>query len=342
MIHSRVRLPRSGFTLVELLVVIAIIGILVGLLLPAVQAAREAARRMQCSNNLKQLGLAALNYESAHKRFPMGFQFRGHYDGNLTDGDGGTGWGWNAMILPFIEAGNMHALIDFRFPFFNATLGTPEQLRNNEAIKLTQAWARCPSDIAPETRNYGGSNPHAHTHCITSYTMNAGSFHNSLGSAYTANANLINGIGGRDWSVKIGEVTDGTSNTFIFNERTYKLTPDTTLYGMINQSLGFANGRVSHVLSNGTYRMNPVKLPAWGSVETSAHSLHVGGANFTRCDGSVQFVSENIHHTSRGIGENGGWASISADPYDAANGNVGFGTYQRLWARSDGLVVNDQ
>jgi prepilin-type N-terminal cleavage/methylation domain-containing protein/prepilin-type processing-associated H-X9-DG protein len=335
------RAQNRGFTLVELLVVIAIIGILVGLLLPAVQAAREAARRMQCSNNLKQLGLAAHNYESSHKTFPFGFHFNGHFDGNVTNQGGGTGWAWSAFILPFIEAGNQQAQFDFRFPFFNATITAPEQLRNNVAIRSTLSWARCPSDTAPETRAYGGTAPHNHTHCITSYTMNAGSFHNSLGSANTASADLINGIAGRHWSAKLGQISDGTSNTFLFNERTWQLTRDTTLYGMINQDFGYAQGRVSHSLSNGAYRMNPVKLPAWGSTETSAHSMHTGGANFTRCDGSVQFVSESIHHTSRGVGETGGWASISADPYDGANGNVGYGTYQRLWSRADGLVIND-
>ena len=92
---------RKAFTLVELLVVIAIIGILVGLLLPAVQAAREAARRMQCSNNLKQLSLACLNYESAHKKFPMAFvyPFPMNQTGNNNNAES---WGWTVLVMPFI------------------------------------------------------------------------------------------------------------------------------------------------------------------------------------------------------------------------------------------------
>ncbi len=97
---------RGGFTLVELLVVIAIIGILVGLLLPAVQAAREAARRMQCSNNLKQLSLSLHNYESSYKRFPIGYTDNFANSGTpvgLPGADGG--WSWMAAVLPFIEQG---------------------------------------------------------------------------------------------------------------------------------------------------------------------------------------------------------------------------------------------
>ena len=95
---------KSGFTLVELLVVIAIIGILVGLLLPAVQAAREAARRMQCSNNLKQLGLAMLNYESSHKAFPSNNPLV------VRPGDGlrYVQGPWTVAILPFMEQGNVY------------------------------------------------------------------------------------------------------------------------------------------------------------------------------------------------------------------------------------------
>jgi prepilin-type N-terminal cleavage/methylation domain-containing protein len=104
-------LRRRGFTLIELLVVIAIIGVLVGLLLPAVQAAREAARRIQCTNNLKQMGLALQNYHDAIGAFPPGYISRRGPDGDNI----GPGWGWGAMILPQIEQGIVFNSINFGF-----------------------------------------------------------------------------------------------------------------------------------------------------------------------------------------------------------------------------------
>ena len=122
----------SGFTLVELLVVIAIIGILIGMLLPAVQQVREAARRIDCSNRTRQLGLASLNYESAHNALPPGWR--------VDDGTSLTGWGWAATILPFLEAGNLNDRIDFR----GAVDANPEVLTEVVPVFL------CPSDPAAE------------------------------------------------------------------------------------------------------------------------------------------------------------------------------------------------
>lgn len=129
------RMTRRAFTLVELLVVIAIIGILVGLLLPAVQSAREAARRMQCSNNLRQLGLATLNYESTFKRLP-----------GLT---GSSSFSPQARILPYIEQGNLSNLIDYNIPLY---VGPAFAARLNPLFRFAAGTVlpmlQCPSDPA--------------------------------------------------------------------------------------------------------------------------------------------------------------------------------------------------
>src|ERR1700735_893429 len=104
---------RSGFTLIELLVVIAIIAVLIAMLLPAVQAARETARRSQCTNNLKQIGLALHNYHDARKCFPAGYIDRNTNAVSTPDNDLGPGWGWGAALLPFIEENNVYSQINF-------------------------------------------------------------------------------------------------------------------------------------------------------------------------------------------------------------------------------------
>jgi len=124
---------RFGFTLIEMLVVIAAIGLLVGLLLPAVQAARSAARRISCYNNLKQLGLALHNYESALRALPSGYVY------NFGVGGNQAGFGWGAVILPYMEQSSVYQNIDFKVPVFN--------LRNAVIREMHLASFLCPEDF---------------------------------------------------------------------------------------------------------------------------------------------------------------------------------------------------
>ncbi|MEM8735280.1 MAG: DUF1559 domain-containing protein, partial [Planctomycetota bacterium] len=156
---------RRGFTLVELLVVIAIIGILVGLLLPAVQAAREAARRMQCSNNLKQLALACHNYESAHRAFPYAFTPAITPYARNADNNNQESWGWGALILPFIEQTNLYQQLGVTDYSLRALIANENpSIANTVARPLLETGLDafiCPSDAGAgdrihQQRHFGG------------------------------------------------------------------------------------------------------------------------------------------------------------------------------------------
>ena len=226
---------HRGFTLVELLVVIAIIGILVGLLLPAVQAAREAARRMQCSNNLKQLGLATLNYESAVRKFPPGrlspdYAINGVVQQNYTTYPAtlapGSSTGFRSVhtfILPYMEQNNIYNLIDFSKPTsVRMTTGggvTPVNA-NYQAYANAAGLFICPS--CPNTGvlitennyryNFGGATP---------FGGSRGSDRNDLEANSPAGfSSKGNGAFSMGNGLSVGAITDGLSNTTFFSERT--------------------------------------------------------------------------------------------------------------------------
>lgn len=250
---------RPAFTLVELLVVIAIIGILVGLLLPAVQAAREAARRMQCANNLKQLGLALHNYESAFKKFPMG---------GTRDSD----FSVHARMLPYLEQANLQNLLDFSQTAFSGSWrGKVPNPLFADAFATPLSFFLCPSDPAPnvtsvsvsgETYNYGGNNYMA-----------------SFGSGTQTNTDFrwkTNGVFYEHSRVGFGDVTDGTSNTVAFSESVRSIGPD-------------------QVLPAGTTSTFPYQLTLNGSSGTSPRLNAIRGlqatgggwASYTDSDGMI-------------------------------------------------------
>ena len=315
-----------GFTLVELLVVIAIIGILVGLLLPAVQAAREAARRMQCSNNLKQIGLAVHNYlDSNRETFPAGSWHGVH----------GT---WLVGILPYIEQTAMRNLFqNFGGVESFRTGGIRYGSTPNLVVTTKQLPAyTCPSDMITASpsiisgitfHNYVANYGNTTRGRLTPYGVTSTGAPNVWGGApfieyiapNTGNwANYYSWIhtntGALKFKVKLAEISDGTSNTLAFSECLQGhggdlsgfawwgggahfetlLPPNTSQPDVVEQSC--ATGAARNPL-------NPpcvVRAAASGNVVTTgaethaARSRHVGGVQCTLCDGSVRFVSSSI------------------------------------------------
>ena len=203
---------RDAFTLVELLVVIAIIGILVGLLLPAVQSAREAARRMQCGNNIRQLALAMHNYESAYRKFPM----QGTVDVDFSV---------QARLLPFVEQSNIHNMLDYTKPAFTGPFNAkvPNPLFVN-AFSQSVPFFLCPSDPAPSVSIVPVNG--------TSYSYGAINYMVSYGSGTNTNYDLrwtTDGVVFQNSRQGFHSITDGASNTIFLSETVRSSGNDVTL-----------------------------------------------------------------------------------------------------------------
>jgi len=205
---------RKGFTLIELLVVIAIIAILIGLLLPAVQKVREAAARMSCSNNLKQLGVALHSYHDANERMPPGAA-----NDVAPFGNGGGGWGssWKVYILPYIEQENI-----FRLWQFNNNSGFVNGNNMPLVNRITIKPYRCPSSTLPEF--YASSGNNGSIQMFTSYTGVAGTVLDvpqSQNVCCNSGNNIVGGSGvlHANGRVTMVSITDGTSNTILVAEQ---------------------------------------------------------------------------------------------------------------------------
>jgi type II secretory pathway pseudopilin PulG len=288
---------------VELLVVIAIIGILVGLLLPAVQAAREAARRMQCSNNIKQMGLALHNYESAHRTYPPGFISRvtGPWPGggNTPLPEAGPGWSFFALMLPHLEQSSLHRSIDFHLPITSPV---------NQAARSTDVSVyQCPSDAWNEPVTVWPISHGISDLAYASYIGCLGGGDPANAPAYTAmyEEQPFNGIFHRNVAIRHADIVDGTSNTIGLGERASMFTPNgwagvipsaqTVFSPRIAQSRGQAVGQTArpaitmatvHIRTGGPNAPNGSPGGFW--------SPHTGGCLFLLMDGSVHTIMTTV------------------------------------------------
>lgn len=265
---------RFGFTLIELLVVIAIIAILIALLLPAVQQAREAARRTQCKNNLKQLGLALHNYHDVHLAFPPGFI--------LQEADGGYNWTWTVMVLPFIEQGVLFDQLDAGPTTCTQALGVADSL--SAMVTPLSAW-RCPSASGPDLN--------------TAWPALGDDLALSNYVGVNNSALLVvsggDGVFGRNSKLRMRDVTDGTSNTVGVGERAWSLSGVQLEAGrLFMQNDATVVASLVSSLAAGAPPLNCTSPVA--DCQTGFSSVHTGGAQFLMMDGAVRFVSENIDH----------------------------------------------
>ncbi|MBS0202795.1 MAG: DUF1559 domain-containing protein [Planctomycetes bacterium] len=334
---------RRGFTLIELLVVIAIIAVLIALLLPAVQQAREAARRTQCKNNLKQMGLALHNYHDTFSSFP---------NGNIASSAGGWGISWYIRILPYVDQSPVYNKITFSgaHPGWSCC-GSAEGQANGDVIRgIRFAFTVCPSSPLPDLRDSGGgATEHPQYYGIMGAVNGLGNVAvpsnrmanccgccgNQAGTGQITSSGMLVQLDGK----KIRDCTDGTTNVIIVGESSdfiYSAAggpKNADVQGVHGILMGSPN-LISVDSCNGCMFDRPFNLttvryapnaPAinnnasWPGIDDNygpnkpLNSAHTGGVHVLLCDGSTRFISNNVD----------------------------LGTLARLCARDDGQVIGE-
>jgi prepilin-type N-terminal cleavage/methylation domain-containing protein/prepilin-type processing-associated H-X9-DG protein len=341
------RRGRAAFTLVELLVVIAIIGILIALLLPAVQAAREAARRMQCGNNLKQIGLALHNYMSSVKKFPPGWV----HNANMVDH---PFWAWGAFILPYMDLEPLYRdLLPSTYRFMDVIQHhtgrkPPANTRPLPRSQDYHAVFRCPSDkqgntVARGTRRFDTiSDAYVDNDTWQPPTSN---YPGQGNVAFKVGDN--NGIFFRNSGITSRDITDGLSFTFLAGERRDACYAGTWI-GVPRNNLsdtdpeGAFFNTIFWVVGSEAFKMNDARyaatlgydFPSPGPSATRRvcgygfGSWHPGGSHFLFCDGAVKFISENIQFIDNGKTD---WRTTAGQTWSL---------YRYLGRRNDEAILN--
>ncbi|PQO46076.1 DUF1559 domain-containing protein [Blastopirellula marina] len=269
---------KQGFTLVELLVVIAIIGVLVALLLPAVQQAREAARRMTCSNNLKQIGLALHNYHDTFQMFPPA-----SVQSNTLS--------WNVLILPFIEQGPLHDQFNFNSGSWNA--GTNKEGPNKLIHGLNRiSGYLCPSGTIEEVVHGSSTLSDGRKGYVSHYYGNQGPRTGQIlgqapGNEYPSVGGTQLGAFLNRVSIQFRDITDGTSNTLQVGEIT-------GLLGTGDQKFDGSSWVRGEADASAKYIRHGINTLGSTFAYMPFNSHHPGGAQFQLCDGSARFVPETI------------------------------------------------
>lgn len=338
------RRAAAGFTLIELLVVIAVIAILISLLLPAVQQAREAARRSQCRNNLKQIGLAIANYVDTSKGFPPGnMDYTAGWSITTPFVDAGPAWGWGAFVLPYLD----------KAPLFQNLQVNKRRLNevglvvaDRELIRTKIPAYRCPSDAVAKDNLQGtidgrhfnmgnwpsGEFPGTSNYIGVHGARQARAFSWGPGDQAERGVFVNNGF------VTLSHLRDGTSNTFLIGERDWRYNaaawagnrnpPGTGAYGQY-----YTLGRVGDATTCGAATAGnsvPINAPYATAAQRQNRgaqgftSQHNGGAHFLFADGTVKFISQTISYQDGDVC-NYRWTNI--------------GVYQKLGIRDDGSPV---